>query len=207
MFLALHKTAKVNMLTIRLSRIGKKNKPMYRLIISEKSRDLYGQSLEILGSYNPGSKELQTKAERIRYWLEKGAGMSATVNNLLVEKGIIKGEKVKASKIGSKKKEEKKQTGGEPGDQKPKTEEIKAEKEKTPEKIGDKSEKIEEKQTKIEIKPEEKETKKEEELKKTEKEMKENEEEKKPEMQPAAKENVRAEVKEEKSVEEEKAAS
>jgi len=104
--LALHGTAKVTMLTIRLSRIGKKNKPMYRLIISEKSRDLYGQSLEILGSYNPHSKELQAKAERINYWLGKGAGMSPTVNNLLIEKGLIKGEKVKASKPGKKKAEE-----------------------------------------------------------------------------------------------------
>ena len=73
---------------------------MYRLIISEKSRDLYGQSLEILGSYNPHSKELQTKAERINYWLGKGAGMSPTVNNLLIEKGVIKGKKIKASKAG-----------------------------------------------------------------------------------------------------------
>ena len=97
------------MLTIRLSRIGKKNKPMYRLIISEKSRDLYGRALEILGSYNPHSKELQAKTERIKYWLDKGAGMSPTVNNLLVGKGLIKGEKIKASKARTRKKTEKTQ--------------------------------------------------------------------------------------------------
>ncbi len=51
------------MLTIRLSRIGKKKKPMYRLIISEKARDTYGKALEILGSYNPFSKELITKKD------------------------------------------------------------------------------------------------------------------------------------------------
>ncbi|MCK4554916.1 30S ribosomal protein S16 [Candidatus Parcubacteria bacterium] len=85
------------MLTIRLSRIGKKNKPMYRLIISEKARDPYGRALEILGSYNPYTKELQSKQERIKHWLSKGAGMSPTVNNLLVENNIIKGKKVKAS--------------------------------------------------------------------------------------------------------------
>ena len=94
------------MLIIRLSRVGKKNKPMYRLIISEKARDLYGRSLEILGSYNPYTKNLQAKADRIKYWLEKGSGMSNTINNLLVEKGIIIGKKVKASKLGKKKKEE-----------------------------------------------------------------------------------------------------
>ena len=95
------------MLTIRLSRIGKKNKPMYRLVISEKARDPYGRALEILGSYNPYTKELQVKKERINYWLNQGSGMSPTVNNLLVEKSIIKGKKVKASKSKKKKKDTK----------------------------------------------------------------------------------------------------
>jgi len=97
------------MLTIRLSRIGKKNKPMYRLVISEKSKDPYGKALEILGSYNPYTKALQVKADRIKYWLSQGSGMSATVNNLLVENNIIKGEKVKASRVRKKKKSAKKE--------------------------------------------------------------------------------------------------
>jgi len=86
------------MLAIRLSRVGKKNKPLYRVIISEKHKDLYGKSLEILGSYNPHTKELKVNAEKIKYWISKGAGMSNTVNNLLIEKKIIEGKKVKASK-------------------------------------------------------------------------------------------------------------
>lgn len=86
------------MLTIRLSRVGKKNKPMYRVIISEKTKDPYGDVLEILGSYNPYSKDLQVDGEKVNAWLKKGAGISATLNNLLISKGIIKGEKVKASK-------------------------------------------------------------------------------------------------------------
>lgn len=92
------------MLTIRLSRIGKKNKPFYRLIISEKKKDLYGKPLEILGSYNPHSKELKANGEKIKYWLSKGSTMSATVNNLLIEKNVIEGKKVKASKAREKKK-------------------------------------------------------------------------------------------------------
>jgi len=86
------------MLTIRLSRVGKKNKPLYRVIISEKQKDLYGNSLEILGSYNPHTKELKIDAEKTKYWLSKGAGMSNTVNNLLIDKKIIEGKKLKASK-------------------------------------------------------------------------------------------------------------
>lgn len=101
------------MLTIRLSRIGKRKKPMYRLIISEKSKDPYGRVLEILGSYNPFTKDLQAQKKRIEYWLSQGSGISASANNLLVEKGIIKGEKVKASKNRKKKK------GGEAEEAKP----------------------------------------------------------------------------------------
>jgi len=94
------------MLKIRLSRIGKRKKPMYRLTIAEAARDTYGRALEILGSYNPFTKELIAKKDRIEYWLKNGAKMSPTVNNLLIEKEIIKGEKVSASKKGKKKKEE-----------------------------------------------------------------------------------------------------
>lgn len=86
------------MLVIRLSRVGKKNKPLYRVIISEKHKDLYGDSLEILGSYNPHTKELKINAEKTKYWLSKGAGMSNTINNLLIEKKIIEGKKVKTTK-------------------------------------------------------------------------------------------------------------
>lgn len=91
------------MLTIRLSRIGTKNKPMYRLIISEKARDPYGKSLEILGSYDPYAKKLEVKNDRVKYWIGKGAQMSPSVNNLFLEKKIIEGKKVKASGAGRKK--------------------------------------------------------------------------------------------------------
>jgi len=88
------------MLAIKLAKVGKTNKKMFRLIISEKSRDPYGRVLEILGSYNPHSKELAAKAERINYWLSQGAQMTPTVNNLLIDKKVITGEKAVASKPG-----------------------------------------------------------------------------------------------------------
>jgi small subunit ribosomal protein S16 len=152
------------MLTIRLSRIGKKKQPAYRLVISEKARDTYGRALEILGSYDPFTKELAVKKDRIEYWLSQGSGMSPTVNNLLVEKGIIKGEKVKASRMRKKKKggdeekatapeaakteggapktEEKPETGQEKPEEKAEkpAEEVKPDPEKKEEKKGEKSE-------------------------------------------------------------------
>ena len=90
------------MLTIKLSQRGKKNKRMFRLIISEKSRDPFGRVLETLGSYNPHSKELIAKGERINYWISKGAQMTPTVNNLLIENKIVDGEKKVSSKAGKK---------------------------------------------------------------------------------------------------------
>lgn len=118
------------MLTIRLSRIGKKNKPMYRLIVSEKARDPYGRALEILGSYNPYTKELAVKAERIKHWLSFGAGMSVTVNNLLIEKGIIKeGKKLKATKVNKKKKKAKEKKKKKEASKEPKEEAKKEAKE------------------------------------------------------------------------------
>ncbi len=92
------------MLTIRFSRVGKKGYPTYRLVISEKARDPYGKALEILGSYDPHSKELQAKADRIKYWISKGSGMSQSVANLLINKKIIEGTKAKQEKKATKKK-------------------------------------------------------------------------------------------------------
>lgn len=88
------------MLVIKLAQTGKTNKKMFRLVISEKSRDPFGDVLEILGSYNPHSKELAAKNEKIKFWLSKGAQMTPTVNNLLIDKKIIEGQKAKASKPG-----------------------------------------------------------------------------------------------------------
>lgn len=86
------------MLIIRLQRIGKKKLSQYRLIINEKARDTKDLYLEILGTYNPHAKEnaFQPKADRIKFWIEKGAQTSATINNLLVTAGIIKGKKQKS---------------------------------------------------------------------------------------------------------------
>jgi len=86
------------MLTIRLQRVGKTKKPTYRFIISEKTHDTQGHYLELLGNYNPTEKEnkITVKADRVTYWISKGAQMSNTVNNLLVKNGIIKGKTMKS---------------------------------------------------------------------------------------------------------------
>lgn len=86
------------MLSIRLSRTGKKKHPLYSLIVVEKSKDPWGDNVEKLGTYNPHTKAAQFKAERIAFWISKGAQPTPTVHNLLVNLGLIKAEKVRAGK-------------------------------------------------------------------------------------------------------------
>ena len=89
------------MLTIRLSRVGKKKQPTYRLIVSEKSKDHWGDNLEILGHFNPRTNPptIVIKADRVKHWISKGATTSDTVNNLLIDQGIVTGEKRRIVKI------------------------------------------------------------------------------------------------------------
>lgn len=94
------------MLIIRLQRVGKKKFPTYRLIISEKARDTWGNYLEELGTFNPHLKENQlvAKVDRIKYWISKGAQMSATINNLFVANKIVEGKKKKSVYLSKKRK-------------------------------------------------------------------------------------------------------
>jgi small subunit ribosomal protein S16 len=68
-------------------------------VISEKTRDTFGRSLEILGHYHPSQKDDKDKLvinkERIEHWLSNGAGTSKTVHNLLLDAGLIKGDKLR----------------------------------------------------------------------------------------------------------------
>lgn len=89
------------MLTIRLQRAGKKNKPEYRVILADKTAAAQKKFTEILGSYNPHTKNLIIRSqERLDYWMkEQHVPLSATVQNLFVTKDIIKGDKTKAFTI------------------------------------------------------------------------------------------------------------
>ena len=84
------------MLAIRLSPTGKKGQKFFRVIVSEKTKDVFGDYIELLGNYNPHPNPAQAtlNAERIKYWLSQGAQASATVHNLLVDQKIIDEPKV-----------------------------------------------------------------------------------------------------------------
>jgi small subunit ribosomal protein S16 len=72
-------------LTIRLARIGKKKRPFYRVVVTEKTRPRNGRFVEIVGTYDPLKKPaaVQLDNERVQYWLSKGAQPSDTVRSLI----------------------------------------------------------------------------------------------------------------------------
>ncbi len=83
------------MLTIRLSRTGKRKQPYYRIVLQEKTRDPWSPAIEFLGSINPrvDRADAELNEERIKYWISKGAEVSKGLHNLFIDKKFIKGEK------------------------------------------------------------------------------------------------------------------
>lgn len=73
------------MIAIRLTRKGSKKKPVYRVVVAEKTAPRDGRFLEILGHYNPipNPAEFQLDLERVNHWLSKGAKPSETVRRLI----------------------------------------------------------------------------------------------------------------------------
>ncbi len=83
------------MLTIRLTRVGKKNDPSFRVIVVESKRKPQpGNYLEMVGSYDPRTDRIDLKADRIKHWIGMGATTSETVHNLLVSNKIIDAKKI-----------------------------------------------------------------------------------------------------------------
>jgi small subunit ribosomal protein S16 len=74
-----------DLLTIRLTRVGAKKRPYYRIVVVEKAEARDGSYLEVLGTYNPLANPAEIKLNRERYdhWLHRGAQPSETVKSFL----------------------------------------------------------------------------------------------------------------------------
>lgn len=95
------------MLTIRLTRKGKKNQPFFRVVVVDKRvSSKAGKFTEDLGYVDPLTKKRSFKKERILYWISKGAKPSPSIANMLISEKIIEGKKIHVSKIGKKKQAE-----------------------------------------------------------------------------------------------------
>lgn len=83
------------MLTIRFFRTGKRNSPFFRLVVTDKKKaPRGGRTVEVLGFWNPLTKEKKINAERIKYWISVGAQPSDSVHNLLIKEKVIQGKKI-----------------------------------------------------------------------------------------------------------------
>jgi small subunit ribosomal protein S16 len=73
------------LLRIRLTRMGAKKKPFYRVVVTEQRQARDGSFVEIIGHYNPTTNPplVELKMDRVRHWLACGAQPSDTVNSLL----------------------------------------------------------------------------------------------------------------------------
>ncbi|MDD9898657.1 MAG: 30S ribosomal protein S16 [Candidatus Melainabacteria bacterium] len=76
------------MLKIRFQRFGKKKAPMYRISVLEKATKRDGKPVEVLGFYNPKTKELVLNTERAKYWQSVGAQPSESVKSVLKREPI-----------------------------------------------------------------------------------------------------------------------
>jgi small subunit ribosomal protein S16 len=71
--------------------VGKKKQPVYRIVVTEKKRARDSRFVEIVGQYNPRREpaEINLKAERVQYWLSKGAQPSETVRSFLRKNKLL----------------------------------------------------------------------------------------------------------------------
>ncbi|KAL8039580.1 hypothetical protein ABFS82_10G043800 [Erythranthe guttata] len=79
---------------LRLSRLGCRNKPFYRVMAADSRSPRDGKHLEVLGYYNPlpgqdGGKRMGINFDRVKYWLSVGAQPSDPVQRLLFRAGML----------------------------------------------------------------------------------------------------------------------
>ena len=73
------------MIAIRLTRLGAKKKPYYRIVVTDSRKPRESKAKETVGYYDPMKEppEIKVDLERVNYWLDKGAQASKTVQSLI----------------------------------------------------------------------------------------------------------------------------
>mmetsp|Transcript_15905 Transcript_15905/g.17959 ORF Transcript_15905/g.17959 Transcript_15905/m.17959 type:complete len:104 (+) Transcript_15905:96-407(+) len=84
----------MGLVRLRLARFGSIRRPFYRIVAADSRAPRDGRFLEVVGSFNPipdknGSKQIQVKSDRIKYWLGVGAQPSDRVAFILGKAGIL----------------------------------------------------------------------------------------------------------------------
>jgi small subunit ribosomal protein S16 len=76
---------------IRLTRLGRKKKPFYRIIVSDSESPRDGKFLDILGTYDPlqDPAVIKINNEKLQDWLGKGALPTTTVKSLIKKSAVV----------------------------------------------------------------------------------------------------------------------
>jgi len=84
------------MVAIRLARHGAKKSPFYRIVATDSRNPRDGRFIEILGTWNPVTKDkgsaINIKSSRMQFWLGNGAVPTDTVKRLIKTSGALKAE-------------------------------------------------------------------------------------------------------------------
>ncbi len=80
---------------IRLTRLGDKKSPFYRVIVADSRSPRDGKFIDLIGTYNPltNPAEIKIDNEKASKWLKNGAVPTDTARNLLVKSGVIEEKK------------------------------------------------------------------------------------------------------------------
>ena len=78
------------MVRLRLTRVGAKKNPIWRIVATDQRSPRDGRFIEIVGRYNPQTEPstIEVNAERAQYWLDQGAQPTGQVKKLLRLQGI-----------------------------------------------------------------------------------------------------------------------
>lgn len=93
---------------IRLTRLGDKKNPFYRIVVADARKTRDGEYLEKLGTYNPltNPATIQLDKENTQKWIKNGAQPTETVRTILIKEGLLPAKNT-APKTDKKKKESK----------------------------------------------------------------------------------------------------
>ena len=85
---------------IRLTRMGDKKSPFYRIVVADSRKARDGAYIEKLGTYNPLTNPVEIKldVENTKKWLSNGAQPTETARNILVKEGILQAKEKNAPK-------------------------------------------------------------------------------------------------------------
>ncbi len=69
---------------IRLARMGRRNHPIYRIVVMDARSPREGKYIDILGTYDPKNKKLiEIKPEKVKEWINKGAEITDRAKAIL----------------------------------------------------------------------------------------------------------------------------